>query len=330
MAVPKLLVVGGNGFLGSAICKAAVGKGWEVSSMSSSGRPYTTPAGHTPSWVQQVSWQSGDAFNPESYRNLVSDRTSVVHTLGILLENSEYKRSIRQGNLLGLASNFLQSSGLVPGRGEGNPLKTDKERKTGYEGMNRDSALKVLDTFLSTSTPSFSTSSSTSSSSPTRQFVYISAADAFRPLIPSRYIETKREAELEIARRCNVYNEESGNSDDGVKPMIIRPGLMYHPHIRPLTTLPAFLIDISSKLSLKTGGQNPFASKSPLYGALESLKTFPLHVDHVASAVLKAIEDSRNGNTHEASSLGGARVMEVPEMRHLAGLGGAKNSKVLA
>lgn len=34
MSVPRLLVVGGNGYLGSAVCKAAVAKGWDVASMS--------------------------------------------------------------------------------------------------------------------------------------------------------------------------------------------------------------------------------------------------------------------------------------------------------
>lgn len=49
-----------------------------------------------------------------------------------------------------------------------------------------------------------------------KTFVYISAADAFRPLVPRRYIESKREAELEIARRCS--------ETDGVRPIFIRPG----------------------------------------------------------------------------------------------------------
>lgn len=33
MSIPSLLVVGGNGFLGSAICKGAVAKGWNVASI---------------------------------------------------------------------------------------------------------------------------------------------------------------------------------------------------------------------------------------------------------------------------------------------------------
>jgi len=50
----KILVVGGNGFIGSAVCKAALARGMEVTSISSSGRPYRTPKGHTPAWASKV------------------------------------------------------------------------------------------------------------------------------------------------------------------------------------------------------------------------------------------------------------------------------------
>ncbi|KIR30002.1 mitochondrial protein [Cryptococcus deuterogattii LA55] len=296
MSVPRLLVVGGNGFLGSAICKAAVGKGWEVSSMSSSGKPYTTPAGHTPAWVPKVSWHSASAFSPSSYSSLVSSSTAVVHTLGILLEDQGYKKAVKEGDILSLAGGFLK--GL--GGGDGNPLKTAEEKRRGYEGMNRDSALEVLNTMISTLHPS-----APNEAVKEKTFVYISAADAFRPLVPRRYIESKREAELEIARRCS--------ETDGVRPIFIRPGLMYHPHTHPLSTLPAFLIDLSSKLNaaLPTPLQNIpslFSPQSAIRGALEGARTFPLHVDHVATAVLKCVEDGERRG-----------VVEVDEMRRWAG-----------
>jgi len=37
-----------------------------------------------------------------------------------------------------------------------------------------------------------------------KTFVYISAEDIFRPVIPARYITTKREAEKEIARQVGI------------------------------------------------------------------------------------------------------------------------------
>ncbi|XP_060971736.1 uncharacterized protein At1g32220, chloroplastic isoform X2 [Cannabis sativa] len=50
----RIVVLGGSGFVGSAICKAAVSKGIEVVSVSRSGRP-TYPG----SWIDQVSWIPG-------------------------------------------------------------------------------------------------------------------------------------------------------------------------------------------------------------------------------------------------------------------------------
>ncbi|WVN87369.1 uncharacterized protein L203_102547 [Cryptococcus depauperatus CBS 7841] len=290
MSVPKLLVVGGNGFLGSTICRMAALKGWHVTSMSSSGKPFTSPAGHTPAWVSKVNWVAADAFEPFSYTSLISSSTAVVHTLGILLEDTGYKKAVREGNPFSLIKSF--SNALYGGS---NPLKTGMERKRGYEGMNRDSALTVLNTLISTPSPTAPTDGRTNE----KTFVYISAADAFRPLVPRRYIESKREAELEIARRCS--------ETQSVRPLFIRPGLMYHPHLRPLSTLPAFLINLSAKASAASGIPNIFPKGTALHGAAEALKTYPLHVDHVADAVLRCIEGDQRG------------VVGVEEMRRWSG-----------
>lgn len=50
----------------------------------------------------------------------------------------------------------------------------------------------------------------------TRSFVYVSAADAFAPVVPARYISTKREAEQYILSHCTPQT--------GVLPVIVRPG----------------------------------------------------------------------------------------------------------
>jgi NADPH:quinone reductase-like Zn-dependent oxidoreductase len=50
----KILVLGGSGFVGTAICKAAVARDIEVMSLSRSGRPsYLDP------WLDRVTWISG-------------------------------------------------------------------------------------------------------------------------------------------------------------------------------------------------------------------------------------------------------------------------------
>ena len=62
-----------------------------------------------------------------------------------------------------------------------------------------------------------------------RTFVYISAEDIFRPVIPARYITTKREAENEIAALC----EANGHN---VRPVFIRPSTCF-PAIVPFGVL---------------------------------------------------------------------------------------------
>lgn len=179
MSVPRVLVVGGNGFLGmllltwpddpadrgptARICDLQSRRRKRLSSLqhevrppfspisftgsakliksltnpSSSGKPYLTPSGHSPKWVDSVTWHAASTFDPPSYTALVASSSAVVHTLGILLEDAAYKQSIRDGDVLGLLRAFI---GLGSGSGEvGNgPLKKRWER-TGYEAMNRDS-----------------------------------------------------------------------------------------------------------------------------------------------------------------------------------------------
>lgn len=87
-------------------------------------------------------------------------------------------------------------------------------------GCTDVTALTVLDTYLSqihSASPSAEIATS-GSSTPSPSFVYISAADAFRPLIPARYLETKREAEAGIALRC------AERADKGVRGIYMRPG----------------------------------------------------------------------------------------------------------
>ncbi|KAL3499997.1 hypothetical protein ACH5RR_039090 [Cinchona calisaya] len=72
----RIVVLGGSGFVGSAICKAAVSKGIEVISLSRSGRP-----SYSGSWVDQVTWKSGDVFYA-NWDEVLVGATTVVSTLG--------------------------------------------------------------------------------------------------------------------------------------------------------------------------------------------------------------------------------------------------------
>ena len=85
-------------------------------------------------------------------------------------------------------------------------------------------------------------------------------------------------------------------------------GLMYHPHTRPLSTLPSFMLSCTASLHDSLGAnQLPLSPSNPVAQAARALQTHPLHVDHVASAVLKSILEGRQG------------VVDVPTMRRWAG-----------
>ena len=191
--------------------------------LSQSGRPFASPKGHVPTWTTAVEWHAASAFKQETYRSLVGSATAVVHTLGTLLENSGYKRAMRQSDAAGLAGYFAT---LLKGD---NPLAKGTEGS--YERINKDSGVCVLlvpvrrpidsEKHLAYRTSHLASRASHTTSrilprvpaltvqqtyleeasdwNPDRTFVYISAEDIFRPVIPARYITTKREAESEIA-----------------------------------------------------------------------------------------------------------------------------------
>ena len=81
----RLLVVGGSGFIGRAICRRAVAAGHEVRSVSRSGRPEDA-AGR---WVDDVEWTSADLFSPHMWRDRLRSVDAVVHSVGIAHENPQ-------------------------------------------------------------------------------------------------------------------------------------------------------------------------------------------------------------------------------------------------
>jgi len=287
-ALQKILVIGGNGFIGSAVCKAALAKGLQVTSISSSGRPYQTARGHTPAWASKVDWQKGDALQPETFAHLFPEVGGVVHTLGTLIEDGKYKQAVKQGDLLGLVTSFCES---VTGDC-GNPLEktTYDLQRDSYEVLNRDTALRVCQRFISSS-------ADTDIHNIPRPFVYISAEDVFRPIIPARYIETKREAEQGIEALIADEPDYRG--------VYIRPSLVYHAHHRPLTTPAAVLLDLSATLHSKIpptlptpssmlrhlGSHSP-TSTSPFDSIANALSIPPIHVDHVAEAICAVLNSS--------------------------------------
>lgn len=98
----KILVLGGSGFVGSAICKAAVARGIEVVSLSRSGKP-----SYTGSWIDQVTWEAGDVFYA-NWEGLLRGVTAVVSTIGGFGTNEQMEKINGEANVVAVdaASRF--------------------------------------------------------------------------------------------------------------------------------------------------------------------------------------------------------------------------------
>lgn len=262
MALKRVVVAGGNGFLGTRICKSAVNRGWAVTSLSRSGEPRwdTVTSSHDrPTWAKSVEWAKADLLQPDTYKPFLRDADVVVHSMGILLE-ADYKGVVRgkEPVISGLQRAFSSSK-----LGSQNPLtRRDGERlepkerdgQLTYEIMNRDSAIALAKESSSEHVPTF---------------VYISAASG-APILPSRYITTKREAETTIESKLPE-----------LRSIFIRPPFMYDSSRK--FTLPIALGGfVASQLNALLGDRLRF---------LGAMVDKPFQVDLVGEAVVEAMED---------------------------------------
>lgn len=204
--------------------------------------------------------------------------------MGILLE-ADYK-GVLQGQespLAGLRKAF--SSAPQPG----NPLERNvngkedirppetKEQLT-YENMNRDSAIMLAKEAAKENVSAF---------------VYISAAGG-APVLPTRYITTKREAESTIASEF-----------PRMRGIFVRPPFLYDSS-RPITVGMAGMTGLGAAFNGLTRGV--------LGGFMGAAGVKPLKVDVVAEAIVEALDDP---------SVKGP--VEVPEIEELANKAWRKN-----
>ncbi|QLG74345.1 hypothetical protein HG535_0G02290 [Zygotorulaspora mrakii] len=198
----KVVVFGGTGFLGKRICQEAIEKGFQVVSLSRSGKPPAPQSLRDERWINEVNWNSANVFSPDTYHKHLAGSPNVVHSLGILLEEESYKKSVRKPLNISLdLKNWLPSFGK-------NPLQ-NKDPNFTYERMNKQSALIVADALMKTLDPSKTAVEDRPS------FTYISADRGF-PLIPEGYITSKRGAEKELMKRDHL-----------LRPILMRPGFMF-------------------------------------------------------------------------------------------------------
>lgn len=198
----SIAVLGGNGFVGRKICEVGIRLGWSVTSLSRSGKPPAAISHADHSWISQVKWEKADLFDPSSYEQSIAGKTAVVHSVGILFENMDYKTSIN------LNFSFLNDMQKLANIAKGsNPMARDS--KTSYAAIQRDLAVVLADTFIKENSPRLE-------DAPKPAFVYISA-DNKPPVVPEGYLITKREAEFELSCKKDM------------RTIVMRPGFMYDP-----------------------------------------------------------------------------------------------------
>lgn len=79
----KLLVLGGNGFVGSHICREALDRGLTVASLSRSGRSSLPD-----SWANNVIWHQGNLLSSDSWKEALDGVTAVISCVGGFGSNS--------------------------------------------------------------------------------------------------------------------------------------------------------------------------------------------------------------------------------------------------
>ncbi|GMQ02698.1 hypothetical protein CsSME_00048806 [Camellia sinensis var. sinensis] len=90
----KLLVLGGNGFVGSHVSKEALDRGLSVPSLSRSGRSSINE-----SWAKNVIWHQGNLLSDDSWKEALSGVTSVISCVGGFGSNSYMNKINETANI---------------------------------------------------------------------------------------------------------------------------------------------------------------------------------------------------------------------------------------
>ena len=183
----RVLVLGGTGFVGQQICKEALDVGYDVTSVSRRGTP--PDQGASTSTLQSVDWRVGDATDPNTAIDILSESDFVgcIHAVGMLLAND--------------FNAFASGSGSVP------------DKNATYDLVTRVTALNAAD----------ATVTCLSGSDAPPPFVFVSAAEArwdFKA--PVDWLE-----DYLIAKRAVEERLTELNSQGKLRASWLRPSLVY-------------------------------------------------------------------------------------------------------
>ncbi len=100
MSRPRIVVIGGNGFVGSAICRALV-RYADVTSISRSGTPARSSSQREPEpWTKSVHWHSADVFDPNSWQNVAKGANATISVVGGFGTQAQMERVCGDANVV--------------------------------------------------------------------------------------------------------------------------------------------------------------------------------------------------------------------------------------
>ena len=78
----RVVIFGGNGYVGQMVCRYALARGALVTSINRSGRPHDVER-----WANNVNWVHGDIFHADEWREHLNGATGVVSCVGAFGSN---------------------------------------------------------------------------------------------------------------------------------------------------------------------------------------------------------------------------------------------------
>ncbi|CAL5358772.1 unnamed protein product [Camellia sinensis] len=250
----KLFVLGGNGFVGSHVCKEALDRGLSVASLSRSGRSSINE-----SWANNVIWHQGNLLSDDSWKEALSGVTSVWNLV--------------EGNI-SCVGGFGSNSYMYKINGTAN---INAIRAAAEKGTETLILFTVDDASFSSHLDCLHSERSV------KRFVYISAADfGVVNYLLKGYYEGKRAAETELLTKFPYGEKSDGSWLPGV---ILRPGFIHGTRRVGSMKLPLGII--GSPLEMVLQYAKPL-NQVPLVGPL---LTPPVNVTSVAKVAVRAATD---------------------------------------
>jgi len=215
-APAKLLVLGGNGFVGEQVCSIAVARGCAVVSLSRRGAP---------SAVAGVTSVAGDAAEPGTVAALLADGgfTGVVHAIGALLDVDSGLANLNV---------YASGSGSVPA--------------ATYDTITRLTAFNAMDAWAAAAAEAAAAAAAGSGASCAPvPFTFVSAAEAGWPEVRfGEFIEANLAPEwLQRYLAAKRAVEQKLTADPNLRHNIMRPSLVWTPsRVGSLPPVAAFAV----------------------------------------------------------------------------------------